>query len=452
MYFASQTTRSQNIRPNYFRQPKSDKTITQHHFEIQLKHHIIMPPRVLIVGAGVAGTTLATLLSPHASCITLIDRSSSQYTAGQGIDIEGPAFEVVKLMDVLEPIKAKMTRELGAAVVDEQNQTCGQFDVADGGPTLTRSIEIMRGDLVEVLLGKARGCGNVGVRFETGVRSLRQGGRKVFVELEGKDGTSTEEFDVVVGADGVKSRTRQLAMGSPAQLNCLKPVSCFVAFFSIPSQAQDWPRARLCQFPGRRSMTIRPRGEHSKYSSVYIGTFNDTDPTLLAAQENRDNQKAKEAFAKLYSGLGWETDRVVGELLKTDNFYFDRLMQVKLPKWSEGRVVLLGDAAYAPSPLTGKGTALAILGAYVLAQELSRNAEDVITAFEKYDKRLRKYVEDAQNIPLYGYVPYLLNPATSLGIWLFRTIAWFITWSGLAKKLPDIESAKFDLEIKKSEI
>lgn len=408
-----------------------------------------MPPRVLIVGAGVAGATLATLLSPHATSILIIDRSSSQLTAGQGIDIEGPALEVVKVMNLLEAIESKTTREVGAAVVDERNRPYGVFDVGDGGPTLTRSIEIMRGDLVEVLLEKAKGMGNIETRFETGVKTLQQDGSKVFVELEGKNGTSTEEFDLVVGADGVKSRTRQLAMGSSEQLNCLKPVGCFVAFFSIPSQTQDWPRSRLCQFPGRRTMSIRPRGEHSKESSVYIGTFKDSDPTLLAALEKRDLPKAKAAFAELYQGLGWETARVVEEMLKTENFYFDRLMQVKLPKWSEGRVVLLGDAAYAPSPLTGKGTALAILGAYVLAQEVSRAQDDVPTAFEKYDKRLRKYVEDAQNIPLYGYIPYLLNPETSWGIWVFRTIAWFVTWSGLAKILPEFKSEEFDLEIEK---
>jgi len=107
----------------------------------------------------------------------------------------------------------------------------------------------------------------------------------------------------------------------------------------------------------------------------------------------------------------------------------------------------VGDAAHAPSPLTGKGTALAILGAYVLGQELLRNRKDVPLAFERYDKRLRKYVEDAQIIPLGGYAPYVLNPQTSLGIWLFRTIAWFVSWSGLSKIIPDIKSAKFELEV-----
>ncbi|KAJ9611310.1 hypothetical protein H2200_004494 [Cladophialophora chaetospira] len=410
-----------------------------------------MPPRVLIIGAGVAGSTLATLLSPHASSILLIDRSASQQTAGQGIDIEVPALDIVTNMGLLDAVKAKTTREEGAAVVDEQNRACGTFDVADGGVTLTRSIEIMRGDLVEVLLEKVRGCANVEIRFETGVSGLRQSEKKVFVELQGKNDreTTTEEFDIVVGADGVNSRARKLALGSSDKLKCLKPVGCFIAFFSIKSLPQDWPRARLCQFPGRRTLTIRPHGEQSPISSVYMGQFKDTNPALIAAQAERDNGKAKAAFADLFQGLGWETKRVVEEMLKSDNFYFDRLMQVKLAKWYEGRVVLLGDAAYAPSPLTGKGTALAILGAYVLAQEVARKQDDMSGAFEAYEKRLRRYVEDAQNIPLYGYAPYLLNPESSWGIWLFRTIASFVSWSGLAKLLPDIKSAEFDLEIEK---
>jgi hypothetical protein len=124
-------------------------------------------------------------------------------------------------------------------------------------------------------------------------------------------------------------------------------------------------------------------------------------------------------------------------------------MQVKLGRWSQDRVVLLGDAAYAPSPLTGKGTLLAILGAFVLAQELSREIQaDVLsTAFEKYEKRLRKYVGRAQSIPLGGYAPYVLHLETSWGIWLFRTIAGFVSWSGLTKMLPEDKAEGFDLEV-----
>jgi len=182
-------------------------------------------------------------------------------------------------------------------------------------------------------------------------------------------------------------------------------------------------------------------------SSVYLSHFHDDDPSVRQAEDTGDIQMQKEAFAKLFTGLGWEVPRVIEQMMRAENFYFDQIMQVKLQKWSQNRVVLLGDAAYAPSPLTGQGTLLAILGAYVLAQELSRNPNDESAAFEKYEKRLRSYVENAQSIPLGGYAPYMLNPQTSWGIWLFRTITSFVSWTKLSKILPDPKAAAFDLEI-----
>ncbi len=103
--------------------------------------------------------------------------------------------------------------------------------------------------------------------------------------------------------------------------------------------------------------------------------------------------KQKEALAELYSGLGWETPRVIEQMMRAENFYSDELVQVKLQKWSQNRVVLLRDAAWAQSPFTGEGNQLAIMGASVPAQELSRNRN--LVAFEMYEKRLRSHVEDA---------------------------------------------------------
>lgn len=403
--------------------------------------------RILICGAGVAGSTLAYWLARHDFQVVVVERSLAEQTAGQGIDIEGPGLEIVKLMGVLDKINEMMTGEEGFAIVDEQFRPCGIFEA--GGVSLTRSVEIMRGDLTEILYKAADESANVTFHFQTTIQSLRQTQGKVIVDLENKNNKTiwTEQFDFVVGADGVRSRTRELVMGSAEKLNCLKSVGCFAAFFSIPKQDQDWPLARLCQFTNGRSICIRPLGNESKTSSVYLGHLRDDDPSLCRAKDAGDRQMQKEAFAKVFSGLGWETPRVIEQMMRAENFYFDQIMQVKLPKWSQNRVVLLGDAAYAPSPLTGKGTLLAILGAYVLAQELSRNRDEESAAFEKYEERLRSYVEDAQNIPLGGYAPYLLNPQTSWGIWLFRTIATFVAWTKLSKILPDLKPANFDLEI-----
>ena len=180
-------------------------------------------------------------------------------------------------------------------------------------------------------------------------------------------------------------------------------------------------------------------------TSVYLIHAHDDVPTLRQANAAGDRLKQKEGFAELYSGLGWETPRVIEQMMRAENFYSDELVQVKLQKWSQDRVVLVGDAAWAPTPLTGEGNQLAIIGAWVLAQELSRNRSTV--AFEMYEKRLRSYVENAQSIPLGGYAPLLFNPQTAWGIWLLRTIVRFVSWMNLPRMLPEKQPNVFDLEI-----
>lgn len=113
--------------------------------------------------------------------------------------------------------------------------------------------------------------------------------------------------------------------------------------------------------------------------------------------------------------------------MRAENFYSDELVQVNLQKWSRNRVVLLGDAAWAYSLFTGQGNHLAIMGAWVLAQELSRNRNPI--AFEMYEKRLPSYVENAQSIRLGGYAPYIFNPQTCWGIWLRRMIFRLVSWT-----------------------
>lgn len=412
--------------------------------------------RVLVCGAGVSGSILAYWLGKHDFQVVVIERSKAEQKAGQGIEVEEPALKVVKMMGILDKLNEKRTGEMGFDLVDQQSRSHGIFEA--GGISPTGALELMRGDLTEVLYKSADESANVTFQFETTIQSLRQTQDKVIVDLQNRNNKTvrTEEFDFVVGADGVRSRTRQLLMGSPEELNCFKSVGAFVAYFSIPKEDQDWPYSRLCHFTDRRVVWMRPTGKDSKITSVYLIHVHDDVPTVRRANASGDRLKQKEAFAELYNDLGWETPRVIEQMMKAENFYSDELVQVKLEKWSQHRVVLLGDAAWAPSPFTGEGNQLAIIGAWVLAQEMSRNRSPV--AFTMYEKRLRSYVENAQDIPLGGYAPYVFVPKTTWGIWLFRAFARlvsrivrFVSWTNLASMLPDQQHTEFDLEFEVGE-
>ena len=410
--------------------------------------------RVLICGSGVAGSVLAFWLAKHGFEVVVVERSKAEQKAGQGLEIEEPALKVVKAMGIFDKLNEKKTGELGFHLVDEHSRSYGILE-ASANFSPTGALELMRGDLTEVLYKAADESPNVTYMFETTVQSLRQTESKVIVDLQHrKDKTTrTEEFDLVVGADGQGSRTRQFAMGSPKELGCLKPVGCYVAYFSIDKESQDWPYSRLCNFTKRRIAWLRPTTQDSKNTSVYFIHLADDIPALTKANAAGDRQKQKEAFAEIYGDLGWEMPRVIEQMMKAENFYSDALVQVKLPRWSQNRVVLLGDAAWAPTPLTGQGNQLAIIGGWVLAQELSRDRSQ--GAFEKYEKRLRPYVESSQKIPLGGLAPYIFNPKTQWRIWIlqrcFLIVSWivrFLSWTRVANMLPKKPlDDDFDLEM-----
>jgi len=171
--------------------------------------------RILICGAGVAGSILAFWLAKHDFQVVVIERSKAEQKAGQGIEIEEPALRIVKAMGILDKLNEKKTDEMGFNLVDAQARSCGILEV--GGISPTGALELMRGDLTEILYKTADESANVTYKFDTTIRSLRQTQDKVIVNLEDRNDKTikTEEFDLVVGADGVKSRTRQLVMSTP---------------------------------------------------------------------------------------------------------------------------------------------------------------------------------------------------------------------------------------------
>ncbi|KAK5097124.1 hypothetical protein LTS08_007145 [Lithohypha guttulata] len=419
-----------------------------------------MPPtKILVNGAGISGSVLAFFLAKHSPkfSITVLERSRANQKLGQGLEIEEPALTVVKAMEIMDQLQQLRTGELGFRLVDKRARSRGYVGVNQGFSP-TGALELMRGDLTEILYKAADAFENVNYRFESTVKSMVETEKekgKVVVEIQkrGEENVSTEEFDLVVGADGVRSTTRQMVMGDSR--DWYKPLGAYVAYFSIPKEDRDWPDSKACHFTNRRFMWLRPTGEHSKQTSAYLIHMNNNVPALHEANATGDRAKQKQALADLFSNCGWESKRVIEQMLKADNFYSDEIVQIKLPTWSKGRVALLGDAAWAPTPFTGQGNQLAIIGAWVLAQEISRDSSTI--AFEKYEKRLREYVEECQQIPLGGYMPALVVPETRLGIWLFRTVfsimAWFIKLT--QRKKPAAGSGKvdkpFDLQMDKLE-
>jgi len=403
------------------------------------------PFRILISGGGITGPTLAYWLTrinapTRPIQITMIDRASSVLTSGQGIDIEGVAREIVPKMGILETIRSRTTGEKGFKGIDNNNQPYAIFE----GGGLTNELEIMRGDLCDVLTDTVRGKKNVRLQYNRHITKMDQGKETVTVTIKERDGESYEEvYDAVVAADGIRSRTRDLMLDPADTKDCVKPVTpyMFCAFFSIPAEPQDASYSRWQHAVNGRSVVIRPVTKTT--SSVYLIAVGH-HPIFANVLSTRDDKAKRQAWADAFADVKYgEYPRVLREMQVTDNFYSDQIAQVKLPRWYNGRCAVVGDAACCPSVVTGQGTELAMLGAYVLAGELGLNLSDPETAFKNYDARLREYVQKQQGIPVGGLAHRLGNPQTWWGIWLVQTVVWVFAKTNIGRFWPEICGVDF---------
>ncbi|HYO68371.1 MAG TPA: FAD-dependent monooxygenase [Archangium sp.] len=390
-----------------------------------------MKRHVLITGASIAGPALAWWLVRHGMAVTVVERAREFRDGGQNIDVRGAGRTVVQRMGLEKAIRERTTHEEAIAFVDERNHVrarIGAEQFNGNGPVA--ELEILRGELARLLLEHSRD--SVDYVFGDRIAALHDHGDKVEVRFEHGEG---REFDLVIVAEGIGSSTRKLVFGDEVER---VPLDLYTAYFTVPRGENDGNVARWFNAPGGRSVFLRPDN---------LGTTR----ALLSLQEKpRGYEKLPEAEQKAllkakFADAGWETPRVLAALDGAKDFYFEAIGQVKMRRWSRGRIALLGDAAYCASPISGMGTSLALVGAYVLAGELARH-DDHAEAFAAYERLMRPYVDQAQDVPKAG--PRIAQPQTRVGIALQRAVLGLATrpvFSRIAGKLLSPPSDKIDL-------
>lgn len=199
------------------------------------------------------------------------------------------------------------------------------------------------------------------------------------------------------------SRTRDLVFGDAARTTAL---GLYTSYSTIPRAGTDTGWARWFNAPGGRSALVRPDNEGTTRAALSFLS----PPRGI---ERLDPEAQKLVLRATFADVGWEVPRVLDGMDAAPDFYLESIAQVRMPSWSRGRVVLVGDAGYCPSPISGMGTSTALVGAYVLAGELARNP-DHRDAFAAYERVLRPYVEAAQKLP--PGAPRLATPRSALGI------------------------------------
>jgi 2-polyprenyl-6-methoxyphenol hydroxylase-like FAD-dependent oxidoreductase len=354
--------------------------------------------KVLISGASIAGPALAYWLHRRGFACTVVEVAPALRPGGQAVDVRGVAKTVLDRMGVMPRVEAYQVHEKGFSYVNAAGRTKAELPAElFGGEGIVAEIEILRGDLSRVMYDATREAADY--RFGDRITELVQDAAGVSVTFA--SGTA-ERYDLVIGADGVHSGVRRLAFGPEEQF--VRPLGGYTAYFSFPDPGDlaDW--FVMHSAPGGRTMGLRPARSRYTGEAQAMLSFR-ADPIEY---DRRDVEQQKRIVAKAFEGVGWRAAEIVAAMWKADDFYFDMFGQTHVERWSRGRVALVGDACYCPSPLTGLGTSLGLVAAYVLSGELAATPEDHAAAFARYQSEMADYVNVAQTLPpggIGGYAP-----------------------------------------------
>lgn len=372
--------------------------------------------RILISGASIAGPTLAYWLHQHGFKVTIVEKAPSLRLGGQSIDASGPARQIARWMGIEPEIRAVSSQEAGIQWVDKHNRVAAAFP-RDHPLSITDEMEILRGDLVNILYEHTKQ--NVTYRFNTQISRLEQDDEQATVTFS--DGQQ-EAYDLVIAAEGIRSKTRKLMFNDES---VFKYMGVCVAYMTIPRTKTDTNWARWYTADASRILLLRPDSKGTTRASVFFlyphADFEKLDPP----------DRKRLVVQKLFDA-DWEAPRLTEALEQGEEFYFDGIGQIKAPHWFRGRLGMIGDAAYCPSPMTGKGVTLAMVGAYLLAGELSRH-ERYQDAFASYEQLMRPYVKSVQRLP--PGVPHLLYPTTATGVAIINKLAGLVASNAVKKAL-----------------
>jgi 2-polyprenyl-6-methoxyphenol hydroxylase-like FAD-dependent oxidoreductase len=340
--------------------------------------------RVLISGASIAGPVAAFWLARAGFSPTIVERAPAPRPVGQAIDVRGAALDVLDRMDLLDAARAMQTRMKGFSLIDRDGRELWRTEegTLSGGSFANDDIEVLRDDLAALLLGALPP--SVEVIYGDHITSLDEDEDGVTVDFAHGE---ARRFALVIGADGVNSGVRDLVFGDERQF--VHPLGFALAIYSAPNHIGlvDWQASTREGDAGCIVYTVHDNSEVRLCYSIPCG---------IEDEHRGDIPAQKALLAERAGGLGWEVPKLLEAMWDADDFWLGPIAQVRMPVWTRGRVALVGDAGYSPSPASGQGTSLAMVGGWVLAQELGRSPVDHAAAFARYEARMRPFVEKNQ--------------------------------------------------------
>jgi 2-polyprenyl-6-methoxyphenol hydroxylase-like FAD-dependent oxidoreductase len=361
---------------------------------------------VLISGAGVAGPTLAYWLLQHGFTPTIVERAPQFRTGGYVVDFWGVGYDVADKMGVLPNIKKAGYSVNEVRIVNQDGKRIGGFDASVfDRATNGRYTSIPRGDLALEIYSTVRD--KLETIFDDSITSLEEVLDGVAVEFEH---APARKFDLVIGADGLHSKVRELTFGDESRFET------HLGYLTAAFEVYGYPRRDenvylAYNVPGKQMVRFSMNDDKTLFFFVFTAGKDELpDPHDTAAH--------KVLMHRTFDDAGWECREMMHVMDLCEEVYFDRVSQIHMPQWSKGRIALVGDAAFCPSLLAGEGTSLGMGGAYVLAYMLSTH-DDYTSAFRAYEEMYRPLMERKQKAA--ARFANSFAPKTASGLWLRNT-------------------------------
>jgi len=338
--------------------------------------------KIVISGAGIAGLTLGTLLKEQGHDVVVVERDASLRLEGYMMDFFGTGWDVAERMGLVDALHEIHYPIDAMDYVDAQGHTYLHLPIARVKDALKGKYTYLRRPDLERIVSERSQQSGVTIRFSTTISAIEEKATEVLVAFEPGN---TESFDLVIGADGVHSRVRELVFGPEKQFD--RFLGYYVAAFHIPKHDYAIGRA------------LKLYEEVDRLAGFYPISESVMDATYIFRHENAGFVPRSERLPlvrKKFKGAGWIAETVLLDYVSTEPIFFDSVTQITMNSWSKGRVALIGDACGCLTLLAGQGSHMAMAGAYVLANELQKNNGDYKTAFHSYETFLKPAVQKKQ--------------------------------------------------------
>jgi 2-polyprenyl-6-methoxyphenol hydroxylase-like FAD-dependent oxidoreductase len=339
---------------------------------------------ILISGAGIAGPALAYWLRHRGFEPVLIEKAAHFRKGGYMIDFWGIGFDVAERMNLIPQL-----RDIGYLIdcVKFVNH-CGRMRSGFNAEILRRALgnrffSLPRGDLAQAIFNTV--TDKIETIFDDSITAICEDPTGVDVQFQYGH---PRRFDLVAGCDGLHSSVRKLVWGRE------RTFVNYLGYYCASFITTNYPHREVETYtsyaePGRQISRYALHGGRT----AFLFTF----ARKQMFEQHPSSEIAKAILRTTFEGNRWiEVPEILKRLETCEDLYFDSVSQVRLPAWSQGRIVLVGDAAYCPSLLAGEGAGLALAGAYLLGGELQRASGDHLTAFRAYEQRFRPFIERKQ--------------------------------------------------------